>query len=203
MIQPSLRDAVDTGEVRVVGVVSGGGWVETIAIVEGGLSELIGAFALTILLGMSGWLRSRMARRRDLKYIRGILIQGQQLVMGAKDVDHEGVGAISPADVFRAAQYNNMIRRLRPALERWAVNLSHADRRDVFNALDWFHTEGLMAVRVQDEMVYVHVPDGEWPAKDMSLDAAREIFEKLQAIKWLKLKAAKMTPPSTCRPAPS
>ena len=127
-------------------------------IAESAVGGLIAALAGTVILGIARLVRRWWARRRDVKYIRDMLIEGQTLVLGAEGTFNEHANATSSADSHRAAQYNNMIEKLRVALEKWAVNLSHNQRRDIFDALDWYHTDGLLAVRVKGEMQYVQVP---------------------------------------------
>lgn len=156
--------------------------------IESAIAGVSAALVATAILGIAKLIHRWWARHRDVIYIRDILIDGQAYIFKAEGFYHEGISATSPADRLRAAQYNNMIKKLRVALEQWAVNLSHAQRRDVFDALDWFHTKGLLAFHVKGEMEYVQVPDGNWPTREMSVEAAQKIFEDLQSIKWLKFK---------------
>ena len=80
-----------------------------------------------------------------------------------------------------------MVKRLGIALEKWMMNLSHDQRKDVFDSLDWYHTDSLQAVKKDGKAVFVEIPDGRWPTTEMPLEIAKEKFEKLQSIKWLKL----------------
>ena len=107
--------------------------------------------------------------------------------MEAKDTYNKGMKAKLKEDDLRAAQYNIMITQISVALERWAVNLSHAQRKDIYDALDWYHTQGLHAIPKDGVAVFVDIPEGRWPTTDMSLDHAKNRFENLQSIKWLKL----------------
>ena len=109
--------------------------------------------------------------------------------MEAKDTRHQGMDATSSADTLRAAQYTNMIKKLGVALEKWMVDLSHDQRKDIFDALNWYHTDSLPAIKKDGKAVFVELPDGKWPTTEMRIEAAKEKFEKLQSIKWLKLKA--------------
>ena len=119
------------------------------ALGEGGLFELMEALALTILLGVSRWLRNRMARRRDVNHIRAILSEGQALIVDGTAVLHglgtQGEHVVSSADAWRTMLYNATIEKLRFVLELQA-NLSHAQKMDVFDALDWFHMECRLAI---------------------------------------------------------
>ena len=159
-----------------------------VEIAESLVAGVSAALVATAILGIAKLIHRWRSRRRDAEYIRDILMEGRALVFEDEEVYHPAPNAISPADQIRAARYNNMIRRLRVALEQWAVNLSHAQRRDVFDALDWFHTKGLFAVAREGQMHYVQpTDDGKWPTMQMSVDAAQEIFERVESIKWLKL----------------
>ena len=51
-------------------------------------------------------------------------------MLEAGDTFHKGMNATSSGDALRAAQYNNMVKRLGIALEKWMADLSH-DQRDV------------------------------------------------------------------------
>ena len=110
--------------------------------------------------------------------------------MEAEDTFHKGMDATSSADALRAAQYNNMIKRLGVALEKWTVDLSHDQRKDIFDALDWYHTDSLQAIKKGGKAVFIEIPDGRWATTELPMEAAKEKFEKLQSIKWLKLKAS-------------
>ena len=108
-------------------------------------------------------------------------------MLEAGDTFHKGMNATSSGDALRAAQYNNMVKRLGIALEKWMADLSHDQRKDIFDALDWYHTDSLQAVKKDGKAVFIDIPDGRWPTTEMSLEVANEKFEKLQSIMWLKL----------------
>ena len=86
-----------------------------------------------------------------------------------------------------------MIKRLDIAMEQWLANLSHDQRKDIFDALDWYRTDSLQAIKRNGNAVFIDIPDGRWPATEMSVEVAKEIFEKLQSIKWLKLNDNSLT----------
>ena len=158
-------------------------------IMPNAVAGFIAAVTATAILGVAKWVHQWWLQRQDAKYLRDILVEGRKRVMEAKDTFHEGMNATSSADVLRAAQYNNMIKKLDIALVKWTVNLSHKQRKDVFDALDWYHTDSLQAIKQGEQAVYVDIPDGKWPTTTMSMGMAKEKFEKLQSLKWLKLKA--------------
>ena len=153
------------------------------------VAGLIAALAATAILGLASYLRQWLARRRDVNYIRGLLIQGRSRVMGAEDTYNKDMAARMTAGELRAAQYNNMMREVGVALERWTMNLSHSQRKDVYDALDWYNTGGLHATKQDGKVVFVELPEGRWHTTEMPEEAARSRFEKLQSLKWLKLRA--------------
>ena len=80
-----------------------------------------------------------------------------------------------------------MTKELGVAIERWALGLSHAQRKEVYDALDWYHTDGLYATKRDDGVAFMDLPEGRWPTVEMSIEAAREKFDRLEAIGWLRL----------------
>lgn len=157
------------------------------SIASSAVAGSIAALVATSILGLARYLHQKIAKRQDVNYIRELLISGRQRVMEAEDTYNKGMGACIPADVLRAAQYNNMVRQVGVALERWMVNLSHTQRKELYDALDWYHTGGLNAINRDGEVTFIDLPDGKWPTKTMAIEVARDKFDKLQSIKWLKL----------------
>ncbi len=158
-------------------------------ILQGAVPGLVAALTATAILGIAKGVHQWWAWFQDVRYLRDILIEGRKRVMEAKDTPHQGMGATSSAGAWRAALYNNMIKKLSVALEKWLVDLSHNQRKDIFDALNWYHTDSLLAIEKDEKAVFVELPDGKWPATEMPIEEARNKFEKLQAIKWLKLRA--------------
>ena len=109
--------------------------------------------------------------------------------MGARDVYFEKMDASMSAGAIRAAQYNNMLKQIGVALAKWAVMLSHDQRKDIYHALDWYHSNpnALPAIKRDGQVVVVELPEGRLPVTDMTLEAAKERFEKLESIEWLQL----------------
>ncbi len=145
------------------------------------------ALFATAILGLVTWIYHLVGRRRDQKYIRNIISEGKERVLKAKDTYHVGMKATIGGDVLRAAQYNNMITKLNVALKKWATHLTHDQRKDILDSLDWYHTDGLQFTSIGGVAKEVAVPPGKWPTMEMSLDLAKAKFEKLQSIKWLNL----------------
>ena len=171
------------------------GLIETVtlcleSIVQGVVIGVVAALVATAILGLAGWVRHCLAKRKDVKYIRDLLIQGRRCMMDAKDGFHEGMGVPISSGALRAALYNKMMRRVDVALERWTVNLSHSQKKDIYDALDWFDTEeeGLHAITMNGKVMFPELPEGKWPTDEMSKEAADRKFERLQSIKWLKLR---------------
>ena len=159
------------------------------SIAQSAVAGLIAALAATGILGLAKYFYHRWATQQNVGHIRNILIQGRARVMGAKDTFHQGMNVMMSADVLRAAQYNYMIREVSVALDRWAMNLSHEQRKDLYNALDWYHRDGLYATKRDGKVVFMELPEGRWPTAEMSMQDARRKFDQLRSVKWLKLEA--------------
>ena len=157
------------------------------SIAQSAVAGLIAALTATAILGFAKCVRQWSAKRQDVRYLRNLLTEGRKRVLEAGDTFHKGMNATSSGDALRAAQYNNMVKRLGIALEKWMVDLSHDQRKDIFDALDWYHTDSLQAVKKDGKAVFIDIPDGRWPTTELSLEVANEKFEKLQSIMWLKL----------------
>ena len=156
-------------------------------IASGAAAGVIAALAATGILELAKFIRRWRARRQDEKYINSLLNEGNKRVMAAKDTFNEGMGATISGDELRAAQYNNMVRQLDVAIDRRAVHLSHEQRQAVLDALDWYHTTGLHAIKKLGGVEFVDLPEGRWPTTTMSAEIAIEKFKALESIKWLKL----------------
>ena len=104
------------------------------SIAQSAVAGLIAALTATALLGLASLVRQRWARCQDVRFIRKLLVGGGKRVMEAEDTCHQGMNTTSSGDALRAAQYNNMTKRLGIALEMWVVNLSHTQRMEVFDA---------------------------------------------------------------------
>ena len=63
-------------------------------------------------------------------------------------------------------------------LERWTLNLSHDQRKDIYDALDWFGTNSLQAVRRNSDgsVQFVQLPEGRWHTTEMTMELALEKF---------------------------
>ena len=156
-------------------------------VVQGAFAGLIAALVATAILGVAKYVRQWLANGQDMKYIRDILVQAKKPVLEAQDTFHGGMGVTIPADVLRAAQYNYLMRRVSVALEKWALNLSHDQRKDIYDALAWHHEDGLYATNKGGTVQFKELPQGRWPTTEMSKEEAERKFRRLQVIKWLKV----------------
>ena len=101
------------------------------------MAGLIAALTATIILGAAKWIHLKYFQRLDVKQIREVLTTGRKRVMDAT----------LPGDVLRAAQYNLIIKQLRVALDHTTSKLPYAKRKDIFDALDWYHVKFLYATK--------------------------------------------------------
>ena len=149
---------------------------------------IAGVFAAGI-LGVIGWLRRWRLRQQETAYIRDLVTQGRKRVMDSKDTFNPGMGVVLGADLLRAAQYNLMIKQLDVALEHTTQNLKTNQRMDIYDALDWHHTGSLHAVKAPSgKTEFIELRPGRWPTTEMGESYAVRKFERLESIKWLKLK---------------
>ena len=152
------------------------------------VAGLIAALTATFILGVGKWIRHRYSRYLDVKHIRHVVIRGRKRVMESKDVFNAGMGVTLQGDILRCAQYNLMIKELRAALENIESNLSYSQKGNIFDALDWFHTQSLHATKSSEgKPLFIDLPTGNWPTTEMRESYAKDKFQKLEAIKWLRL----------------
>ena len=157
------------------------------SLIESTLAGAIGAVIATSIVFSVGLIRDWLAERKDVKYIRKILIDGRKPIMNTKDTYHSGMKTTLSAGALRAANYNRMLKQLNVALKKWTVSLSHDRRKDIFDALDWYNIDSLPVVSQNGNPLFVELPDGKWVVKEMTIEQARDKFNKLEAIEWLKL----------------
>lgn len=156
---------------------------------QGALAGLIAGLAVTVVLGVARYIHQKWGNRKDVEYIRDLLTQGMRRVMEAENTFHPGMKVCIPADALRAAQYKYLMKQVGIGLERWAVHLSHNQRKDIYDALDWYNLDGLHATKKDGQVVFPEIPEGRWPTTEMSIKEASRKFERLHSIKWLKLES--------------
>lgn len=153
------------------------------------LAGVIAAVTATVLFSLLQWCRQHYLRRLDVKQIREVVTDGRRRVMKAKDSIIRSMNIRVTGDVLRAGQYNLMIRQLEVVLDHATSQLPYAKRKEIFAALDWYNLESLPVIKdKQGAAVFVDLPAGKWVPRDMPESVARQKFERLESIKWLKLK---------------
>ena len=160
------------------------------ALWQSAIAGVFAGVAVTLILGLFRFGRRKWARRQDVRYIRALLTEGRIRVMGAKDIHDNQSGQTLSADIVRAGNYNNMLMRIGVALEQWAMDLSHEERKDIYDALDWYNADKYF-VKTNAEagsVEYIPSPEGRWPWPQMSVGDAEKKFEQLESISWLKLR---------------
>ena len=158
------------------------------SIAPGAIAGVIAALTATAILGIATYVRRFSARRQDIRAIQEILLVGKKRVLESKDTWNTNMHTKIPGDVLRAAQYNNMIKQLSIALEKWHANLRDNQRKEILEALDWYKTDNLIATKNEaGQVTFVELPEGKWPTGDMKLEFAEKKFNRLQSIKWLHL----------------
>ena len=153
------------------------------------LAGVVAAIVATTILGVAKWIHGKWLQRRDVLQVREVLREGRHRVMESKDVFHEGMNSAMSASVLRCAQYNLMIKQLAVALDHRTTKLPYANRKQILDALDWYHTDSLLATKDEKgRPTFVITQEGLWPATEMRLSAAVDCFNKLEAIGWLRLR---------------
>lgn len=161
------------------------------SILGSSLAGAIAAVTATVILGMAKLIYKWIVRNHDIVHLRTIFDLGRERIMKDEDVYNKNMNTILKADFLRAAQYNNMIKILEVNLEKWMLHLSHNQRKDVLDALDWYHTDNLQVVKNSQSgnLQHIELKDGRWPTSDMPLAEAEKRFAKLQSLRWLNLKS--------------
>ena len=153
------------------------------------LAGVVAAIVATAILGVAKWIRGKWLQRRDVLQLREILRDGRKRIVESQEVFHKGMNSTLPASVLRCAQYNLMIKQLAIALDHRTTNLPYTSRKQVLDALDWYHTDSLLATKdAKGRPTFVIPSEGQWPATEMHLSAAVDRFNKLEAIGWLRLR---------------
>lgn len=109
--------------------------------------------------------------------------------MGCQDTNYDGISGRVRENFLRACRYNVMVKELDEFFKTGNVHISHAKKKDIFNALDWYKIDYLdvIKVRAADPMCS-EIQDGMIPSSHITIKIANEIFGKLESIKWLKMK---------------
>ena len=110
-----------------------------VEIASGAVAGIVAAIFLTVAKGI----HEKYLQRCDVNQVREILTAGRKRVMESEDVFNASMNATLPASTLRCAQYNLMIRQLAIALDHQTTKLPYAKRKQIFDALDWYHTDSL------------------------------------------------------------
>ena len=158
-------------------------------ILQNAFAGFIGGVTAAAFIGLGKYVYEILKKRQDIKSIRKLLIDGRFRIMEADKMyaqtreHNEKIGLQSSAGKLRTMQYNNTMKELDVNLKSY-VNLSPTQKKDIFDALDWYHTKNIF-VNAKGNMP--RISDGIWPYVEMTEDQAKEKFQKLEDIKWLKL----------------
>ena len=174
-----------------------GYWLDKVA--QGAASGFIAGLVVAAVFGIAQKFRDHAKRRQEEQYLRDLFIKGQR-ILTLEDQHSEGLGITFTADQLRAAEYKTLLRQVGVALERWSPHLQPVQQKDIYDALDWFHTDPTRAqviVTPENQAEFVDVPDGTFLAKTMTAEAAAEVYERLYAIGWLKLKGRAISSPTS------
>ena len=133
-----MEDTVCSSLVRLIST-----FLEMDDIAAGAIGGAIAGVVAAGILAFLGQLHRWQTRRRDEVNIRDVVTRGRERVMESRETHYSGPDVTMSADEIRAAQYNLMIRQLNVELERTTPNLRHTQKRDIYDALDWFRTESL------------------------------------------------------------
>ena len=154
------------------------------------VAGLIAAVAATIILGVAKWVYQKHLQHLDINQIHEVLTDGRRRVLEAKKTFNHDMNATLPGDMLRAAKYNLMIKQLRVALDHTTSNLSYAKRKEIFDALDWYHVKFVYLAKdaAGNPVSRDDLPVGNWPTNAMQEIQAIDKFKGLESIKWLKLK---------------
>ena len=166
--------------------------METIiqSIWTGASAALVAAFVLEF----ASYIRRKLNSLRSIKHIREILEEGRDSVLTSKNEKISNPSMFIPKDVVRVGEYNRMIRKLDVALNEWRSELSFRQKKEIIEALNWYHTDTIFASKEGEEIKFKEFPDGKWTHNTMYECEAKYRFEKLKSITWLKF--GEWKPPS-------
>ena len=157
------------------------------SIASSALAGVIAALTVTAILGVASYIRRLSARRQAIRHLQYLFTHARERVMQAEERRIDSTHLRIPANALRATRYNVMLKELGIALDKWSTALSHDQRQEIIEAVDWYNLE---AFSVEEDWpgraVLKKMPDGVWIG-DLEQEAAQEKFQNLKSIKWLKL----------------
>ena len=154
------------------------------------VAGLVAALTATSILGVAKWIYLKRLEGLDVKQIREVLTEGRKRVLESKETFLSNIGVTVHSEERRSAEYNFMIKQLRPVLDHTTSKLPYVKRKAIFDALSWYHTDSLYAKKDNNgNLVFIfEFSPGKWPMLTMQKDFAIDKFKKIESIKWLKLK---------------
>lgn len=157
------------------------------SIASSALAGVIAALTATAILGAASYIRRRAARRQAIRHLQHLFTDAREGVMQAEDQHADSTHRRIPADALRAARYNVMLKELEIALNKWSTALSHDQRREIIEAVDWYNLRAFSVEHYWPGRAGLkRMPDGVWIG-DMEHEIAQERFQNLKSIKWLRL----------------
>ena len=148
---------------------------------------IAGITAALILSGVS-WARDWRDHARDVREIRGLLVDRFKPILEATEQFHSPTGETIPEDRWRAFLFNSFMTRVGVVLERDGLTLSGQEREQIYDALDWHRTEALHLVKSPQGNFQQasDIPKGFWVGS-ISRSFADAVWARLQTIGWLGL----------------
>ena len=128
-----------------------------------------------VILALFSWMRERMSsvfeRRDQIRYIREVLVNSRDKILGATDISGSSIGApvsrLAESDLQKA-YFEDMNRQLEAALDGRATRLTF----DEINAVRTLTVRGLTYL---------------FPSVALNDKGYRPIFKQLEDLEWLKL----------------
>lgn len=109
--------------------------------------------------------------------------------MEYQNTSYDGISGPVRENFLRACRYNVMVKELDEFFKTGNIHISHAKKKDIFNALDWYKIDYLNVVKVRAaDSMCSEIQDGMIPSSYIKIEITNEIFGKLESIKWLKMK---------------
>lgn len=130
--------------------------------------------------------------RKEATAIRNIIVEYRGLIFDTEDMPNPKDSSVrlAGADEWRAVLYNEMLREIGRTLDHWSPHLSLERKQSLLRALDWYHRGRAFVAPgppIAGQKRFLEIEPGTWPGLRMSLDEAKEKFQKLEAVEWLKL----------------
>ena len=161
-------------------------------LLENAIAGLFAGVAAAGVLWFFRHIRDGRDRRKDEKAIRDLLRVRIGAVTKVGPKLQSKSAAHRPVDKdevrrTRAYEYNVLLTELGLTLERWTPNLSLKQRKDIYDALDWYNLEGWYDARYRAPRRPQDLVAGKWEAEGMEEKQFKAKLRELESIDWLKL----------------